>query len=309
MSKKIFKTFLIFSLISTLFFVFPPHFSSVSADDTTFQVNVKEVLSVSITTPSAGDWASGNVNQFLRNVIGLDVSSNNRQGFTAGMTTDSTSTALTNSALSSATIPSISSNVNCIDSNCSALNANFWGYSINATASSGTYKPLKASTAAPDTVLSSTTASSGHRDISFGAKANTQKASGTYTSTVVISVVSGTNGADLDGPTSDADSDGPNPTPNTPSYNSTTGQTTYTYTTNSGNTTTTQVSSGDNTDVYDGYTPPQGVTNADSSNIYNGSLLTTMLATTASIAACSGIFFFILAKRKKDDDEEEEQTK
>ena len=261
---------------------------------------------MSITTPSASDWASGNVNQFLRNVISLDISSNNSQGFTAGMTTDSTSTALTNSTLNNITIPSISSNITCSDSNCSAFLANYWGYSINATDSSGTYKPLKANTAAPDTILSSATAATGHQDISFGAKANTSKASGTYTSTVIISVVSGTNGADLEGPVTDAD--GPNANPNTPSYNSTTNQTTYTYVTNTGNTTTTQVSNGDNTDIYDGYTPPQGVTNVDSSNIYSGSLLTTILATTASIAAGSGIFFFILAKRKKDDDEEEEKT-
>ena len=306
MSKKIFRVFLVCLLVGALFFVFPPHFSSASATDTTFQVNVKEVLSVSITTPSANDWASGSVNQFLRNVISLDISSNNSQGFTAGMTTDSTSTVLTNSALNSATIPSITSNVNCTDSNCSALNANLWGYSINATAGSGLYKPLKPNTDAPDTVLSSATAASSHQDISFGAKADTSKASGTYTGTVVISVVSGTSGADLDGPATNAD--GPNANPNTPSYNSTTDQTTYTYTTNSGNTTTTQVSNGDNTDVYSGYTPPQGVTNVDSSNIYSGSLLTTILATTASVAAGSGIFFFILAKRKKDDDEEEEQT-
>jgi len=299
MLKKIGKILLVVILVVSLFFVFPPHFSSTSATDTTFEVNVKEVLSVSITTPST--WASGDVGDFLRNSFILDVTTNNAQGFTAGLATETTNTNLTNTANSSFTISNLSSSTPR-----SSFNANFWGYSTDDASNSGTYKPLKSSAQAPDTILCSGSSCSGptgnSSTIYFGTKADISKASGTYTNTVVISVVSSTNGADLEGPVSDTDVE--NPTKNTATYNeNTTGNTTYTYTT--GNTTTTQVSEGNNVDAYTGYIPPQGVTDSNSSNIYNGSLLTTMLATTASIAACSGIFFFILAKRKKDDDEEE----
>ncbi len=305
MLKKISKILLVVILVGASFFVFPPQFSSVSATDTTFEVNVKEVLSVSITTPST--WASGDINQFLRNTVSIDVTSNNALGFTAGMTTDSDSTALTNTSLSSATIPTLTSTSTCADATCAAFPANYWGFSLNDGANTGTYQALKNVNAAPDTILSSATATTGHKDIYFGAKANISQASGTYSSTVIISVVSGTSGADLPAPSSgDPDPVGPGENENQAQYDQTADATVYTYTT--GNTTTTQVSEGNNVDAYTGYTPPQGVTNVESSNIYNGSLLTTMLATTASIAAGSGIFFFILAKRKKDDDEDEGQT-
>lgn len=303
MLKRVSKILLVVLSIGTSLLIFPPHFSSASATDTNFQVNVKEILSVSITPPST--WASGDAGEFLRNSITLGVTTNSINGFTAGLATETTDTSLTNTANSNLTIPNLNS-----ATNRNYFQANHWGYSINDDSNTGLYEPLKSSIQAPDTVLcdgSSCTGPTGNsKTIFFGTKANFDKASGTYTSTVVISVVSGTNGADLDGPATDADE--PNPNPNTPYYNSNTQQTTYTYTT--GNTTTTQVTEGDNTsnEVYDGYTPPQGVTNVESSNIYNGSLLTTILATTASIAAGSGIFFFILAKRKKDDDEKEDQT-
>ncbi len=290
-------------LVGTSFFVFPPRFSFVSATDTTFEVNVKEILSVSVTTPST--WASGDVDQFLRNTISIDITSNNALGFTAGMTTDSDSTVLTNTSLSSATIPTLTSTPTCTDATCAAFPANYWGFSLNDGFNTGTYQALKNINAAPDTILSSSTATTGHKDIYFGAKANMSQASGTYSGTVIISVVSGTNGEDLPAPSSGNTTPvKPNGNENQAQYDQTADATIYTYTT--GNTTTTQVSEGDNTDAYTGYTPPQGVTNVESSNIYSGSFLTTMLATTASIAAGSGIFFFILAKRKKDDEEEEE---
>ena len=41
--------------------------------DTTFQVNVKDTLSVSITAPGPGEWASGDAGEFLRNLLTLPV--------------------------------------------------------------------------------------------------------------------------------------------------------------------------------------------------------------------------------------------
>lgn len=312
MLKKIFKASLASALVGTLFFLFPPHFPTASAEDTTFQVNVEEILSVAITTPTS--WARGEVGDFLRNKVTIGVTSNNASGFTAGMTTSGSSTDLTHSSKANTTLPTINnvSGYTCAgDLNCSAFSANQWGYSLDDSDShTGQYLPMVNSSAAPITITSSSTATSKSQDVYFGAKANISQASGTYTGTVVISVVSGTSGNPLPAPS------GSDPTPVGPSADQTAeytpapvNATAYTYTTRDTSagttTTTTQVTPGDNESLYDTYTPPQGVTDSTSSNIYDGSMLTTGLAITASVAAGAGIFFFVLAKRKKDDEEEE----
>ena len=317
MLKKIFRAALVCTSVGALFFIFPPHSLSASAENTNFQVNFQEILSVSVTTPST--WAEGEVGEFLRNKVTVGVTSNNASGFTAGMTTSGTSTALSHSSKNNTTIPTIGSgnSYTCAgssDLNCSAFVANHWGYSITDGERNGTYLPMVNSTAAPITILSNSSAASGSQDVYFGSKADISQASGTYSGTVVISVVSGTSGSPLPAPSgSDPTPVGPS-TERTAEYNSTANATVYTYTTTRGSgatattETTTQVTPGDNTSAYEGYTPPQGATEVSSSNIYEGSMLTTALAATASVVAGTGIVFFILAKRKKDDDEDEEET-
>ena len=283
--------------------------------NTTFQVNVKEALSVSITTPS--EWASGTptttaATDLLRNKVSVDVISNNGVGFTATM--NATTTDLVNNSKSTVTLPTLTESTTSGD-----FPANYWGYSLNTTGgtaenptyngkiynetdegnSNSYYHPIP-------TTLATILTGRGHatRDIYFGAKADISQASGTYSGTVVISVVTGevndNNGSDA--PSTPTDPATPISSGDNPSYDSTAKRTVYT--TTSGTTTTTQVSDGDNRNYYD----PQGVTTSNySSNVSDSSPLAIGLASAAAVAAVSGGIFFILAKRKKDDDEEEEQ--
>ena len=289
-----------------------------------FQVNVVESLTVSLTTPS--EWANANANTFMRNTVGLTVSTNNPGGFTASMYTNNSSATNTSDLLNTSdnttTIPTLSS-----DSTRGSFPNDYWGYSlsdyskadpndttvgdVNTTAGndSGVYKSLTSTSSAPITVLYSagpdgSDTSSKSQDIFFGAKASITKPSGTYQGSVVISAVSGpvdpnTNPITPDNPAGDATN--PNPAYGT-TYGTGGNQAWTTYTTQSStedtNTTTTTVSSGDNRASY-----PLGVTET----VSNGAPLATGLAVTAAVAATSGAIFFILAKRKKDDEEEEEE--
>ena len=296
--------------------------SSVYAENTAFQVNVKESLSVSITYPNAP--VSGNVDTFLRNKYTLDVSSNNANGFTASMYAVE-NTNLTNTSLNDRTIPTLASS-----STRGSFPANHWGYSLgtadvlngntynetDAGNSNSIYHPIVNTSATPITVLSSNNSGSGSQDIYFGAKADSSKAAGNYSSTVVISVVSGV--IDENNPITPTNPVGPNVENEVAKYmpspqGGTNGTTTYTYrrpSTSSptavATTVTTQVSDGDNRDSYNGYTPPQGVKENITSDISDGSSLAAGLATTATVAAAVGMFFFIAAKRREDDDEDEE---
>lgn len=283
--------------------------ASAEESNTNFQVNVKEALSVAITKTSVA--ATGNINEFLRNQINVSVTSNNANGFTASMTTKFNSTALENTTSHSLTMPTLGSNVTCTSSTCDAFPANYWGYSLNDASNTGTYKPMVGyDSSTPITILSSTSASSGSQDVYFGAKADANTASGTYFGTVVINVVTGN--IDNTNPATPTDPAKPGASDQVAEYNAgvgtgtstAAGTTTYSYT--SGSTRTTQVSEGDNTGVYEGYTPPQGVTT--NSSISTGSSLATGLAVTAASATASGLFFFILAKRKEDEEEEEEEN-
>ena len=288
--------------------------------NTTFNVNVKESLSVSITAPS--EYAKGDAGVFLRNQVNLSVSTNNTNGFTASMYSQN-NTNLTNMLDSTEAIPTLASY-----STRSAFPANYWGYSLGTGTISGEtrtygeteagnnssrYYPLTTSTSSPIKVLTGT--SSGEQQIFFGAKSDLTKSSGTYTGTVIISVVTDViNSSNPITPTNPAE---PNNTNEVAAYTSaptgstSSGSTTYTYRrTNSSTgttTTTTQVSEGDNVSAYQGYTPPQGVIENTLSNVYDGgSPIASALAATSASAAAAGTFFFILAKRK-DEEEEEEQ--
>lgn len=275
-------------------------------DNSDFNVNVKELLSVSVSTPT--NWATGDVDTFLRNKVSINVVSNNTAGFTASMTMKTPETSLINTAKNTSTLPTLASNTTR-----SNFPANYWGYSLDDTEAGSnvsTYKALVASTGTPITLLSSTTASSGSKDFYFGAKANATLGSGTYTGTVVINVVSGV--IDNTNPITPFNPVNPNPTPNTPTYNPTTDTTSYTYnTTNSTagtTTTTTDINSGDTRSVYEGYTPPQGVAYGTTSRIPNYSSLASGLIVAAAIATSSSIFFLFAARREEEDDDENNEN-
>ena len=283
--------------------------------NTAFQVNVADSLAVSVSTPTS--WATGDIDTFLRNKVSIEVVSNDSTGFTASMYSEST-TDLTNVAKSTFTIPTLAS-----QSTRSAFPSDRWGYSLGASSlggrsygetdagnNSSNYYPLVATSASPITILQAASGTySGTQDIYFGAKASINKASGTYTGTVLISVVTGTV---------TTPSDNPNDNPITPTnpatnndtteghatYDSTNNRTVYyaTSTVSSDTVTTAEISSGNTTSSY---ANPAGVTTRTSSNINEGSVALG-LATAASVAAASGIFFFILAKRREEDEDEEE---
>lgn len=279
-------------------------FQNTNAADNTLEVNVKEALSVSITTPTS--WASGDINTFLRNKMSISVVSNNTAGFTASMTTKTTDTSLVNTAKNTITLPTLASGVTRSD-----FPANYWGYSLNDTDAgnnSSTYSAMVGSNGTPITLLSSNSATSGSKDFYFGAKADATKAAGTYTGTVVINVVSGViNNANPATPTDPVTPSGNEQVAEyhpAPTGGSSDGTTTYTYT--SGGSTTTQISEGDNRGAYEGYTPPQGVAYKTSSGVSANIMLASGLAAVSALAAASGSFFFVLLKKKDDDDEDEE---
>ncbi len=271
---------------------------------TNFQVKVPEVLTVSLTTPNS--WAAGDAGVFLRNLVTLEVISNNPAGITASMTTNSTTTegsALANTySGSSSTIPMLTADWT--RSNESATN--FWGYSTNDDSETGTYSAiaLKGATV-PSTVIPSGSTGTVSKNVYFGAKADTTKDSGTYSNTVVISVVSGT--ITEDNPVTPVDPAKPSDTnTNNPTYDNTNNRdrTVYTATTSndSSRTTTLEVSQGDTRDAY---SAPAGVTTTKIND--EGTPLATGLAITAVVAAVAGVAFFVVARRhdKQQDDGDE----
>ena len=332
------NTSLILSVFSLSYALLYPVPFSVSADNNTypvtFQVNVKETLSVSVTTPDT--WASGKPTAtsdsgFLRNTVSLSVTSNNADGFTASMyadTSDTTKTSLVNTIDDTATLPTMDGS-----QQRSVFKANHWGYSLDvysendenyiynnkiynetdAGNSDSYYHPLT-TRSNPETILTGDGATTGSRQIYFGAKADSKQAAGTYTGSVVISVVTGevkdgNTGNEPTVPDNPATLTDDNPD-TTPTYISQIGDNGVTvYTTRSSNsattpatsTVTTQVTDGDVTSSY-----PLGVKENVSTSISSGSSIATGLAVTATTAAATGLIFFIIAKRREDDDEEEQ---
>ena len=315
---------------------------AIAEANTTFQVNVVETLSVSVTTDSSE--STDVPNTFLRSPVTVDVTSNNANGFTASMyaTNDSASQTIgshtvVNTDLTNGTTDYISTLS--ASTQKSSFAANNWGYSLqnNTTDSSeattgdnragkatSTYSPVVSDPSSPTTVMERSSAATGTQTIWFGAKADITKAAGTYSNTVVLSVVSG----DVTQPTDNPNDNPITPTnPATPSIDTpnndtatytganttgvgssgSNGTTVYTTTSTSGNTetTNTEITAGD---VTTSYAPVEGVTENTLSNIHSGSPLAAGLAATAGVAATSSAIFFILAKRKKDDDEEEEEN-
>lgn len=283
-------------------FLFNSQWNNVSADectdptcDTTFQVNVKDTLSVSITAPGPGEWASGDVGEFLRNSLNLTASTNTSGGLSAYMYSKD-STNLVNAIDSSKTIQTLANSVQR-----SAFVDNRWGYSLddtNAGSSSSTYSPMKDENS--HITLASSVASY-NKDIYFGTKANITQASGAYLGVVVFQVVTSADPVDPDDPANPSDD---TPNDDVATYDNVNSRTVYTAisSTSTTTTTTTQVSPGDVTSMY-----PLGETTRTESNISDGSQVATGLAIAASSAAAGGMIFFILAKRREDDEEDEEE--
>ena len=294
---------------------------AVSAVDQTVTVKAEEMLTVKVTTPTT--WASGNfgcnssgscsnTSLFLRNTVSLAITTNNETGFTATMTATTTNTSLTNTdpSKSSYTIPTLTSNIAR-----SSFPDNYWGYSINDDSNSGTYRPVAALGATSPSYIANSAYNSGTttKNVYFGAKANLNKASGTYANSVVFNVVSGVNAGDGSTNTSGVTPTNPvtpsidtNTSDTTPTYNSTLDRTVYTKTsTTSGTSSTgTVVTPGNSTSAT--YSNPAGVSSSTLAKIDEGTPLATGLAVTAGVAATAGIIFFIIAKRRKDDEEEED---
>ncbi len=263
--------------------------------DTTFQVNVKDTLSVSITAPGPGEWASGDAGEFLRNSLNLTASTNTSGGLSAYMYSKD-STNLVNAIDSSKTIQTLASSVQR-----SAFVDNRWGYSLDDTSagsSSSNYSPMGDKD--HHITLASSVASC-DEDIYFGTKADINQASGAYLGVVVFQVVTSAD----PGPTPPSPV---NPDDDTPgsgaTYDNNSNRTVYTTisSTSTTTTTTTQVSPGNVTSMY-----PLGETTRTESNISDGSQVATGLAIAASSAAAGGMVFFILAKRREDDEEDEEE--
>jgi len=302
--------------------------SQVFASDATISVNAAEMLTIQVITPDSG--AAGDPGDFLRNMVTIQVATNNPTGFTATMTSSSATTALTNQVDSNYTIPTLGSNTTR-----GAFPDNAWGYSVNDTSagdSNSIYRPVAALNASAPSYIANVASNSTvtTRDVYFGTKATAAKASGTYSNTVVFNVVSGINTDDTSQsgvtPTNPVTpSSDPIPTDNTPTYvpgnvgGSSTGVTVYTSTSSSSGsgsgsgsggsgssasttTTGTTVTRGDTTTST--YVSPAGVSNTVAVN--EGTPLATGLAVTAGVAATTGVVFFVVAKRRQKDDDEEQ---
>ena len=310
---------------ATLISLFVTPEASFAIDGATLTVNAGEVLTVQIDIPNSnnttntGDMTSGGT--FLYNRVTLSVSTNNTTGYTATLSAATATTALTNRTDSTYTIPTLGQDSTaCSSSSYTYTNfpSNCWGFStVDPTDNSQsytnrTYYAVPASTGTPAHVVNSSAIDSAKStDIYFGAKANSNKMSGTYTNNVIINVVSG---VDTDNPSNpDVKPDDPvtpsddNPSDNSGTYvpapagDSTSGATVYTNksTENNTRTTTTTIKKGDTT-----YANPAGVTTVGAVN--EGTPLATGLAVTAGVAATAGVIFFIVAKRRRDDEEEED---
>lgn len=306
MVRSIHKTNIIFGAVATILSAaFIGSVSPAMADESvTFNVNLEEVLTVSLTKPTT--WASGNVNTLLRNKVTVSALTNNYYGATVSMYADDTQLKNVTSYVST----DASTYIDTLDNN-NATYDNFdsdaWGYSLtdsDAGTASASYLPVTL-VSSPVTVIPRTVATTGTnytKDVFFGAKATDAKQSGTYAQTVNFVAVTGV--IDTDNPVVPVNPSTDNTINDTPVYTASTNRTTYTSrstnATNNTATTTTDVMPGNTTSTY---ANAAGVTASSDGS----STIVTALATVAAVTAVSGITFFALAKRNNDDDEEEEE--
>ncbi|MBR2855732.1 hypothetical protein IKE99_02190 [Candidatus Saccharibacteria bacterium] len=311
-----------------------------TTNDMTFEVDVQDSLSVQITTPTTP--ATGDIDDFLRNTVSLDVSTNANNGFTASMYSKS-STDLEHTTLgSSYSIPTLAGEITRDDFvNGTNSAPDHWGYSLgeftldgasqsslgdtSAGLATGRYEPMHTSNN-PITIMNGATIAkkSGTRNVYFGTRVSSAKPSGTYSNTVVFSVVTGaidagTNPATPTNPVTPATDTVANDSAATYTgdargvgISGTTGTTVYTTTssTSTTETITTQVTGGDNRSSYASPQGVQSVTPAVATTTTNvnedNTMLSSALAATAVVAGTSGAVFFLLAKKRDDDDDEEE---
>ena len=292
-----------------------PHCDEQNVD---FNVNVNEALTVSITSPTS--WASGNIDELLRNKVTVSALTNNNNGVTVSMYAANTNLQNTTSYSSSdATtyIPTLDADTYTHDT----FPTNAWGYSLADSAigtGSASYLPMTTSSS-PVTVLASNLGTTGTQDVYFGAKASAAKQSGTYAQTVYFVAVTDTidTGPNPSNPSNPTTPSTPSEPDSTPVYtantgNPATGQTTYTRRTTAGSgtspvsgateTTTTQVTKGDTRSSYvnaAGVTSKTAATGTTTSSS-NISTLGIALASVAGVTAASGILFLVVAKRRKD---------
>lgn len=287
---------------------------TVHADDTLpdpvtktvdLEVNVAEVLTISLDEPTS--WASGATGSLLRNKVGVTASTNNRKGVTVSMYTKDEDIRLKNTDVYKSTDES--TYIDTLGSNTTygGFTNNAWGYSVTDTdtpTASATYLPMQNENNPIQlfSTVGTATTGEGSQTVFFGAKADSDKQSGTYAQTVYFVAVTDVID-DVDNPQVPVNPSEENPRNEIAQYNTSTGRTTYTTYTASGSTRTTEteVSAGNQANTYDSYVAAAGVTTN------SGNTLPIALATAAAVAGTSGFFFFILAKRRKDDDEEEEQ--
>lgn len=288
---------LFIAVLSTIAPVLAASFThAANPENVDFTVNIAEVLTVSVTEPSA--WATGDAEDFLRNKITVSASTNNPVGVTVSMYTNDTTLHNTtgySSTDSSTYIETLSSSTPL-----AGFPMNRWGYSIDDGANYGALTTT-ASQIITTVGVTPTPTYPVNKDVYFGAKANTTKKAGTYAQTVYFAAVTGV--IDSTNPMPPVNPSGPEPTNEIAHYNSSTGNTTYTVRTSSGgnDTTTTTVTKGD---VTSSYASAHGVTSTTQG--VDGNLsLAIALAAGAAVSAASGTAFLIAAKRKKDDDEEE----
>ena len=285
--------------------------SSVHADNPqnlVFNVNVAEVLTVSITNPE--NWASGDAG-FLRNMVNVKATTNSPQGLSASMYTKDT-TQLRNltsydAGDSTTYIPTLGSSV-VAGAGGANFTTNRWGYSVDDTIAgyeNANYNALQ--TAASPITLTGTDNANG-KNVFFAAKADNTMQSGTYAQTVYFAVVTGTVDPSTN-PMPPVNPSNPEPTSEIAHYNPTRNVTTYTTRTTSGSgtasvggtveTVTTTVATGD---ISDSYARSYGVT---SSTAGDNTGVVAALGVAAGVSAVSGIAFFVAAKRQKDDEDEE----
>ena len=278
--------------------------ASATDPSVTFNVNIAEILTVSVDKPTT--WASGTMNELLRNKISVSAKTNNYYGVTLSMYADALT--LNNTKTYDSTKPA--TYIETLNDNYSKNNfpTDAWGYSIDDTDAgnnNATYSPIVTQANAV-TLISRTPDDMGtvySKNVFFGAKATNAKNAGTYAQTVNFVAVTGVIDTETNPPVPDNPSTD-NPQNEIASYNSTRNTTTYTgrttNTTTNTTTTTTQVTNGNTVSTY---ANPAGVTT--SSN--GATALATGLAVAAGVTATSGTLFFILAKRRDDDDDEEEE--
>lgn len=311
-------------------------FNSVSAanpESLTFQVNIDEVLTMSVTDPAT--WASGGLtncnaagtvctSDFLRNKVNVSATTNNGNGVTVSMYANDLT--LHNQTVYDSTkadtyIPTLPADYTVNDSTASTFPVNNWGYSVmdeDTLLVGAVYKALQTSAnpiqlfSTVDETTHTRTNITGQKNVFFGAKADSSKQSGTYAQTVYFVGVTGV--IDTENPAVPTNPSEPNPISQIAQYDSSKGisggdgQTRYTTRTTTGSgtspitgakdTTATNVTSGDTRGTY---TQAAGVT---SSSGDNSSALATALAVSAAVTAASGAAFLLAAKRDKDDEEE-----